>query len=74
MSCDEREVQAYRTETELRNFYAKSSSCNMKYSLKKGDGVKADVCPPVNVMKVGTGKRLILSNHPPAHSMRTGIL
>ena len=47
MSCDEREVQAYRTETELINFYAERSSCNMKYSLKKGDGVKADVCPPV---------------------------
>ena len=47
MACEERELQIYKTETELIKFYEERQSCNLKYTLEKSKGLKANVCPSV---------------------------
>ena len=47
IACEERETQAYRTQTELIKFYGEISNCNPKFLLEESVEVKPDVCPPV---------------------------
>ena len=47
MAFEEREVQVYKSETELIKFYEGRQSCNLKYTLEESEGVKPDICPHV---------------------------
>ena len=47
MACEEKEIQVYRSESELINFYENRTSCNMKYVIEKREGVKPETCPYV---------------------------